>query len=62
MEDGLLILADEMLIDVLMLRLETVERGRTAFLCGQFIDRHLLDNSLVVHPPKELKLRLLLRL
>lgn len=31
-------LADDMLTTVLMLGSETVERGRTVFLCGQFID------------------------
>lgn len=31
-------LADDMVTAVLMLGSETVERGRTAFLCGQFID------------------------
>lgn len=56
-------LADEMLTAVWMLGSETVERGRT--LCDQFIDTVTLFSLtllLAVHPPKELKLRLFLKL
>lgn len=60
-EDGLIRMADATLTARFVLGSETVERGCTAFLCAQLMGI-CLRFLLAVHPPRESKLRFLLKL